>query len=262
MKRGVVIIGSGNVAWHMTARLTNAGLAVQLYSRTDKDIPDYNKYFPDAVCITDERSIRKDAAFYILCVNDDAIRQAADIISFPLGADQVLVHTSGSVSSDILRYKTRLYGVLWPIMSLTKLREVQHPDNIPFVVTASNQEAEYYLSRLTEKLTHNFSYADDALRKKMHLAAVISNNFSNHLYALTYKYCVDNHIDFDKLNPIIEETIARMQGINPAMLQTGPAVRNDQATIQEHLDMLGSDAALKKIYQQLTNSIINMYKKS
>lgn len=260
MKQGAVIIGSGNVAWHMTALLTHAGLSVQLYNRTDKGISDFKKFFLDVDYISEDKSIWRNAAFYILCVNDNSISQAAELITFPLDADQVLIHTSGSVSSDVLKYKAGLFGVLWPIMSLTKLRKVQNPDKIPFIVTSSSQEAEYYLSRLAEKLTQDFSYADDYKRKMMHLAAVISNNFTNHLYTLTYNYCIENHIDFDKFNPIIEETIARMQGANPGTLQTGPAVRNDTETIQNHLAMLDADMALKHMYQQFTESIIKMYK--
>ena len=38
-------------------------------------------------------------------------------------------------------------------------------------------------------------------------------------------------------------------------MQTGPAIRDDQNTIEKHLDFLNEYPAFQDLYQQLTNSI-------
>jgi hypothetical protein len=45
------------------------------------------------------------------------------------------------------------------------------------------------------------------------------------------------------------------------MLQTGPAIRDDSATIQKHLELLSSQPNLQKLYANMTESIQEFYKK-
>ena len=259
MKDSVVIIGSGNLAWHLTQRLLLTDYDVQIYGRNPVNEQDFT--YPDSGVsfISDHLLINKRASIYILCVKDDEIQNALENITFKLRSTQILLHTSGSTSSTVLSSYTEHYGVLWPIMSLSKNHSVQNPDNIPFIITASDQTTEDKLTRLTQKLTDDFRYADDHERQMMHLAAVISNNFTNHLFALTYDYCKANQINFNIFSPIILETINRLRYQNPGSLQTGPAIRKDMVTIERHLSMLESYEALHHMYQQFTNSIINRY---
>ena len=99
--------------------------------------------------------------------------------------------------------------------------------------------------------------AGDDTRLKLHVAAVFVNNFTNHLYALAEDYCKKEGIDFKELFPLIEETASRLKTISPSKLQTGPAIRNDEETIQKHLVLLASHPQMKKVYEFLTASIRN-----
>ena len=49
--------------------------------------------------------------------------------------------------------------------------------------------------------------------------------------------------------------------IGPEKSQTGPAVRNDQNTIERHMDLLSFSPELKKIYREITMSIVNYHNK-
>jgi predicted short-subunit dehydrogenase-like oxidoreductase (DUF2520 family) len=97
--------------------------------------------------------------------------------------------------------------------------------------------------------------AGDESRMKLHLVAVIVSNFTNHLYALAEEYCKKEGIDFKELYPLIEETATRLKTLSSINTQTGPAVRNDEETINKHLEMLQSHPRLKKVYQFLTENI-------
>jgi len=97
--------------------------------------------------------------------------------------------------------------------------------------------------------------AGDKERMKLHVAAVIVSNFTNHLYKLAEDYCKKEGLDFKQLIPLIEETAQRLKAISPSDTQTGPAVRRDDPTIQQHLSILERYPHLKKIYEMMTESI-------
>jgi hypothetical protein len=97
--------------------------------------------------------------------------------------------------------------------------------------------------------------ADDVTRLKLHLAGVLVNNFTNHLYALTEDFCRQEGIDFDLLLPLIKETAGRLSHFRPRQSQTGPAVRRDNNTIKKHLELLNNHNDIKELYKLFTNKI-------
>ena len=57
------------------------------------------------------------------------------------------------------------------------------------------------------------------------------------------------------LHPLIKETALKIEKLAPKEAQTGPAIRNDQQTIANHLELLNDEQ--KTIYKLLTQSIQN-----
>ena len=92
-------------------------------------------------------------------------------------------------------------------------------------------------------------------RKNLHLAAVISCNFSNMLYLFSEEICQKEGISFDILQPLILETAQKIKYVSPSLAQTGPAKRGDFETIAKHLILLENDEEKKEIYKLLTASI-------
>jgi len=90
---------------------------------------------------------------------------------------------------------------------------------------------------------------------KLHVAAVVVNNFVNHLLVLAEEYCKKEGIEFSQLLPLLQETISRVREVPPSQAQTGPAIRHDTATIEKQLEILSAHPALKEIYLLLTSSI-------
>jgi predicted short-subunit dehydrogenase-like oxidoreductase (DUF2520 family) len=128
------------------------------------------------------------------------------------------------------------------------------PD-IPIVIDASDKSTLKELETLAQSISDKVIEAGDEQRMKLHLAAVVVNNFVNHLYALAESYCNNEGIDFNLLIPLIKETAERMDHISPSQSQTGPALRNDKDTIEKHLALLKKYPHLKKIYETFTDSI-------
>lgn len=94
----------------------------------------------------------------------------------------------------------------------------------------------------------------------MHLAAVFVNNFSNYMFKLGQDLCYENHIDEAILMPLIQETFEKIKDINAEEAQTGPARRQDQETINQHLKLLKKDSK-KEIYKIISQHIKNDYGK-
>ena len=87
------------------------------------------------------------------------------------------------------------------------------------------------------------------------MAAVFVNNFTNHLYKIGNDICKESKVPFEILQPLIKETASKIEHLSPKKAQTGPAIRNDKKTIQNHLNLLNQNQ--QKIYKTLTKSIQN-----
>lgn len=251
----ISIIGSGNVATVLGRLLIQAGFIIEeIVSRNKMHVLQLAKELK-ASAVERISSISKNSDIYIIAVNDDAIKSVCNELSVD---DKIVVHTCGSVSMNILQNTSNNYGVLYPLQSLRK--EITYKPVIPFLIDANNEETKIAIIQLAASISKNVVHANDEQRMQYHLSAIITSNFSNHLFALTKAYCVNNNIDFSLLLPLIEETVKRMHEYDPAELQTGPAIRNDQSTIQKHLALLKTYPQLQTVYEMMSNSIVQSKK--
>lgn len=252
----VVIIGTGNVASVLGRKAKGAGHNIlQVIGRNAEKAhvlaellnAGSNSYFS---------TIRQDADIYIIAVSDVAIAEVASHFIINQG---IVVHTAGAVSKNILERAGSHYGVLYPLQSISLATEEIPP--IPFLIDGNTEETTAIIRKFALTLSDKVQYADDGQRQKMHIAAVISNNFTNYLYALTNDFCKKEGINFSMLFPLLSETVNRLQQTTPELTQTGPAKRNDMVTIQKHLLTLENHPELKHIYKEFSQLIIDYYKK-
>ena len=80
------------------------------------------------------------------------------------------------------------------------------------------------------------------------------------MYVLAHELLKEQNLSFDLLRPLIEETALKIQTADPITVQTGPAIRDDQSTIDKHLQLLNKHSELKELYEKLSQSIINYQK--
>jgi predicted short-subunit dehydrogenase-like oxidoreductase (DUF2520 family) len=246
----IVLIGTGNTASVLGRKLKAAGHRIlQVYGRNSMAASEL-AYELATESTNYWNVVNKDADLYILAVSDIAIGEIVRELHFP---GKTIVHTAASVSKSILGKSSEHYGVFYPLQSLRK--EIQLLPDIPMIIDASDQSTLEQLEKLALTITNHVIVADDEQRKKVHLAAVFCNNFVNHLYALAEKYCSREGIDFKLLLPLIKETASRVEFTSPGISQTGPAVRDDQSTLEEHLKMLEAYPEMKRIYSLMSESI-------
>lgn len=248
----IVIIGTGNTAAVLGRKLKAAGhTIVQVFGR-DTSAASQLAYELDTESTNYWNIVYRNADIYILAVSDIAIEEVLTELQLP---DKTIVHTAASVSKNVLKNTARHFGVFYPLQSLKK--ELSHLPDIPIIIDASDEATLHELENLAGSISDKVTEAGDEERLKLHLAAVICNNFVNHLYTLAESYCKKEGMDFKLLHPLIEETAARLKEIPPSQSQTGPALRNDRTTIEKHLQLLKNYPQLKKVYEVLTESIYN-----
>jgi len=250
----VTLIGSGNVATVLGRKITAAGhLVQQVFSPNDQHARELATKLQGEP-ISDWKKINQDADLYIVAISDPQLLQITDHI---LHFKKTIVHTSGSVPMEVLKPVSKNYGILYPLQSLRK--ELKSIPEITMLVNGNSRETLTLIYDFAKTIAKRVEAADDIARLKLHLAAVIVNNFSNHLYSLAEDYCKTEGVDFRLLFPLIEETANRLRNSSPKELQTGPAFRRDEKTIQKHLELLRHNPELKKVYLALTESIAKFY---
>tara|TARA_B110000503_G_C7161504_1_gene419868 strand:+ start:24 stop:782 length:759 start_codon:yes stop_codon:yes gene_type:complete len=243
----VVLIGSGNVASHLIQSLKNNNSIdlVQVYTRSKKSLE--NKI--DSTKITTEFSSLKEADIYIIAVSDKVIEDVSNQIPF---SNKLVVHTSGTMDYKIMNPKNKR-GVFYPLQTFSKNKEI-HMQSVPFCLETENEEDYNVLEILAKNLSKLVYKIDGKQRKSLHISAVFVSNFVNHIYHIGHELCKKNNVPFAILQPLIEETANKIKTLTPLQAQTGPAIRNDENIIEQHLEAL-QNTTYKDLYQKLTLSI-------
>ncbi|RZK72862.1 MAG: DUF2520 domain-containing protein, partial [Pedobacter sp.] len=104
----VAILGAGNVAWHISKAFIHAGHPVkQIWSRNpDKAVDIAIEIGANSISGLNQLSDKID--LIVLAVSDDAIKDVASQLH--LNENQLLVHTSGSTSMEVLNPYAQQYG--------------------------------------------------------------------------------------------------------------------------------------------------------
>jgi predicted short-subunit dehydrogenase-like oxidoreductase (DUF2520 family) len=257
MHMKVVLIGSGNVSTVLGKLMQAKGHEIlQVISRNQAHAAILAKEL-GSVADTDFQNVNPKGDICVIAIADDALHTIDKRMHLN---NQLVVHTAGSVSGEVLQKISSRYGVLYPLQSL-RPKNGYFPE-IPFLVDGNNEETSRDIYSFAASLSDKVSMATDEQRLKLHLAAVASSNFINHLLTLTEAYCEKEGVDFKLLFPLLSETVNRIQDISPSVLQTGPAIRNDQETIKKHLGMLAEYPELQKIYALMSERIQAYYHNS
>jgi len=253
MQYKVVIIGGGNVAYHLIRNITSSGhKLVQIFNRSLQNINAYNSKTNIVGTIGE---LTMDADIYIVCVKDNAIEEVVANLNLK---NKLIVHTSGNRSMNLLEKCSSNYGVFYPLQSFTKNIDIKIKE-VPIAIEASNEEAMTILKQFAQSITNKVVLMNELQRKQLNIAGVFVNNFTNHLYTLMSDYLSAHDIDFNLLHPLIHHTQEKLKLGNPKDMQTGPAARGDQSTIEDHMKLLAHDEKLSNLYQLMTENIQSYY---
>lgn len=246
----IVIIGSGNLATHLSLALKDAGNTIlQVYSPTEEHARTLAAKIGCAYTTAADQ-IRQDADIYIISIKDDAISKVA--AALPSG-QHIFIHTAGSVPMIVFKGHAQHYGVLYPMQTFSKNRQVDFSE-IPCFIEASDEPTLVTIRQLAESISDHVIETDSEKRKKMHLAAVLACNLTNHCYRLAERVLEKESIDFSLFLPLIKETARKVETMSPRDAQTGPMVRYDEGVMNMQIEML-PDERTRQIYRLMAESI-------
>ena len=249
----IALIGAGNVATCLGPRLKEAGHEITaVYSRTVESA----RALADrlgATYTTDLNAVpASDAA--IVMLKDDALKELAPAIADSL-KDSLLLHTAGSVSMDIWYTAGAMkYGVLYPMQTFSKASVIDW-SQVPLFIEGSSDQTLDSIRELALTVSPDVTVLSSEGRRKLHLAAVFTCNFSNHMYAIAQKLLADEGVPFRVMLPLVRETARKVETISPQDAQTGPAIRGDRKVIDEHLELLKAYPEYAELYRLISIDI-------
>jgi len=248
----VTLVGTGTVSKHLLGVFskTDGVEVLQVIASRGEALL---KVLKTAARHDNEGDEVEQADIYIIAVSDDVITSVSEHF---IQSKKIIVHTSGSVSMHALPEAVRK-GVFYPLQTFSKGRKVDFK-TIPICIEAEKEEDLKLLRSLAEAISDTVYEISSEQRKSIHLAAVFVNNFTNHIYQIGKDICEENGVPFDILKPLISETAEKIAGLSPLEAQTGPAKRNDDKTIERHLNQL-KHKTHKAVYRMLTQSIKETY---
>lgn len=246
----IVIIGSGNVAYHLAKAFTQNNIEVsQIFGRNEVEL---NK-ISEELNIPYSTKELADADLYLISVSDSAVEQVSDLIK----TEKALVaHTSGSLPIETLNGDYRKAS-FYPLQTFSKTKNLEY-SKIPFFIEAENQIDEKSLFELASLISDNVETSDYEKRKYIHLTAVFACNFVNHLFARAKEISDSQDLDFNYFIPLIDETVEKIHHLEPKSAQTGPAARGDERVLKLH-EVLITNEEHRKIYNTMNESIQKMY---
>ena len=249
----IVLVGAGNVATHLGMAWQKAGYEIaQVYSRTSASASELAGRLGIGYT-TSLEDICTDADVYVMMVKDAILQELIPAV-VKGREDALFVHTAGSMPMSVWEGHAVRHGVLYPMQTFSKAREVDF-SSVSFFVEANGESDLTILKSMASALSPKVYEATSAQRTILHMSAVFACNFANHMYALSARLLEKNGLPFDAMLPLIDETARKVHELHPQNAQTGPAVRRDENVMNKHLGMLADEPGIRNIYKIISDSI-------
>lgn len=261
----VSIIGAGRLGGALAIALDHSGYEIQnLVSRSLKSLENIVPKLTSRpqLSIASEIEQTKFSPIVLIATPDAEIHLIAERLAasntFGKKDQLIFLHTSGALSSEILRPLQKIdgsIGSLHPLVSVSN-SEVGSKKfkNAYFCVEgepAAVRVAQQIVTSL-EGLSFNIEPAQKAL---YHAAAVMSSGHLVALFDLALEMLVKcglGLVEAQKvLLPLVQSTIENLAQQKPAAALTGPFARADAETMKRHLAVLSDNVTALNVYCEL-----------
>jgi Uncharacterized conserved protein len=244
------IIGSGNVAsWFAYTICKHGGTIRQVYSPMLAHAEQLAATC-QAEAIDNLSQLLPQSDFYLLSIKDDSYQSLLEQLPFTL---PVAVHTAGSLSMNILAPYAHRYGVIYPYQTISQQSDFDRL-TVPLCVEACDELTTAQLLQWAEPWSAKSTVIREEQRAYLHIAAVFASNFTNAMYGVAHEILTSRQMSFEMIMPLLEQTLEKVKTHSPAEVQTGPAIRDDQQTMEKHLDLLENEE-LRTIYRLISNRV-------
>jgi predicted short-subunit dehydrogenase-like oxidoreductase (DUF2520 family) len=141
-----VIIGSGNVAYHLAKAFTQNNLKVhQIFGRNEIELSKIS----NELNIPYSTDNLDKAELYIIAVSDSSVENVSELIK---NENALVAHTSGSLPKEILKGNYRKAN-FYPLQTFSKTKDLDY-SKIPFFIEADFRQCRNFHLRKTK--IHSF----------------------------------------------------------------------------------------------------------
>lgn len=249
------ILGAGNVAVNLVGALVECGHTVSVWNRSEKPLSLFRE--KNLHCSISMNEVFKNTEINIICVKDSAINDVAHQLHDTLdnNSKAIVAHTSGSTPMYVVEKYFENSGVIYPMQTFSRHIEPNFSE-IPFFIEAANQSTSEKLRQVASSLSSHVYDLDSRQREMLHLASVFACNFTVHNFSIAEKLLEKIGLPFSVVLPLVNETVRKANISTPRLIQTGPAVREDHATLNRHQKLLQTLPDELEIYHSVSQNII------
>lgn len=253
--RDILLVGTGNVASHLARALAPRIVAVAGRNTGHADALARQCAIPASISLENISALQPQIILF--SVADSAIAQVARQTG-RLEHAPVVAHTSGSIPMQVLEPISPRYGVLYPLQTFSAGVDVEMC-KVPFFTEASETSVHSIIDGVASGISPHVYHADAGERQRLHIAGVLSSNFTIALLDITRRVLSEAGYSLDVVRPLVEATVAKAFGQGPQNAMTGPARRGDMEVVRKHLAAL--DGLDRDTYLVLTRQILAMFNK-
>jgi len=255
----MILLGAGNMGTNLACALREAGVRFDcIYSRSLENARElagkvgagqYTDSMEAVQSFCEKVTAKNQVVLY--CLKDSVLREVLERIDAP---EALHIHTAGSIGLEVFEGTNKPHaGVLYPFQSVTKSHVLSFKE-VPVFVEATTSEDKVRVKDLAEQISSRVFEINSEMRRRLHVAGVFANNFTNCMYAIAGEILQPTGLPEDVLLPLIDETAARVHQMHARQAQTGPAKRFDENVMEAHCDLL-QDPELQEIYRLVSRNI-------
>lgn len=245
--RTVTILGAGRMGGALAIALSRTGYLIeQIIVRSDQPNPafvDRLAHSPMVVCWGDLAGIRSDIIF--ITTQDSEIASSAKELKPFVGRDQIVLHTSGSLSSAVLNELTSMgasIGSIHPLVAISDPVSGAEKFTNAYFCLEGDAGALAVARNIVRDLGGKDFSIDTSFKALYHAGAVMA---AGHVVALLSmslemlaKCGVAEVAAREIIKPLVKSTFDNVFAIGPERALTGPFARADTGTFERHLEVL------------------------
>lgn len=164
----IVFIGAGNLATRLSLAMQRVGMQIgQVYSHTEASARQLATRL-GCPWTNDLSALQEDGDLYVFSLKDTVL---SDVISKVKPNNGMWVHTAGSMPMSVFEGYAQRFGVLYPLQTFSKGRNVNF-DVIPVFLEANTDKNADYLKNIASALSENVRFMSSEKRRSLHLSLI------------------------------------------------------------------------------------------
>jgi len=272
MKKRIVFIGAGKVAWHLSYALNKKGYVISgISSRNRLSAKRLASEFR-ANWTTKPEKIVKDADILFITTPDAEIKSVVKKLCSKgaIKKKQLVIHTSGLLEAKVLDCVKKLGALslsIHPCFSFAdRSYKVDEVKGVFFALEGTKETVKMGKT-IVHKLGGKPFVIEKGKKPLYHLALVFASNFFVGIEDMAIELLLECGIGkkdaIELIKPLIDVTEKNIWKNGALKALTGPVKRGDMETLKKHLILLVKQKrSFDKIYKEVSKHLLRMIEKN